>query len=214
MDFVAATNNAKKMEEIKRILENLGHTVVSQKQAGILHEPVEDAQTFEGNAIIKAKEIAIIAQKPVIADDSGLCVEALNGEPGVYSARYCGKHGDDNANNDKLLKNMQNIKLGNRQAKFVSSICVYFPNKNKDDEFFTVSGECLGQIGFECIGDNGFGYDPLFIPDYVGIKKHGLEKVLNKEKRTYAQLLADEKDAISHRGVAMRLMQEKLKQII
>ncbi len=210
MEFVAATNNAKKMEEIKRILENLGHSVLSQKEAGITIEPEENATTFEGNALIKAREIALVANKPVIADDSGLCVTALDGAPGVYSARYCGRHGDDDANNVKLLQEMQNVHAGERNAKFVSCICVYLPQEGKEGRYMTVEGECPGQIGFECVGDNGFGYDPLFIPNFVGVEKHGTKKEQNIQNRTYAQLTADEKDAISHRGSAMRQMQEKL----
>ena len=104
MEFVAATNNAHKLKEMRRILERMGHTVLSQKEAGVSLDPEENGTTFSENACIKAQAISEACQKPTVADDSGLCVEALNGAPGVYSARYCGRHGDDGANNQKLMQ--------------------------------------------------------------------------------------------------------------
>ncbi len=206
MDFIAATNNTHKLAEMRRILERLGHAVCSQKEAGIALDPDENGTTFTENAVIKAKAICAASGKATIADDSGLCVDALGGAPGVYSARYCGVHGDDEANNDKLLCAMTDAE--NRSAKFVSSICVYLP----DDRHFTFEGVCSGTIGTQRKGTNGFGYDPLFIPDAVGIS--ATETAPNTLRRSYAELSADEKDAISHRGRALARMEENLAQLL
>ena len=139
-----------------------------------------------------------------MADDSGLCTDALNGAPGVYSARYAGHHGDDDANNAKLLQEMADVPAELRGAKFVSAVCFMLP----DGRALEVEGECPGRIAFSLQnGDYGFGYDPLFIPDEYGAPdgKHP-----NAEARSYAQLTPDEKDAISHRGRAMEKLEEKL----
>ena len=116
MKICAATGNAGKLRELRRILEAQGHEVVSQKELGITIEPDETGTTFEANALIKAETICKASGLPTIADDSGLCVDALDGAPGVYSARYCGHHGDDEANNDKLLENMKDVPAGQRGA--------------------------------------------------------------------------------------------------
>ncbi len=220
IQFVAATNNAGKMAEIRRILEKMGCEVLSQREAGITLEPDENGATFAENALIKAREIAKIAKKPVIADDSGLCVDALNGEPGVYSARYCGTHGDDEANNDKLLAELSDTQMDKRGAKFVSCVCVYMPDKlcadGRDEEgttYIIARGECPGHIAFERAGTNGFGYDPIFVPQFVGLGATGLQCTKNVDNRTYAQLEAYEKDAISHRGAAMRELEKLLQEI-
>ena len=198
MDFIEATNNAGKMKEFRRILTALGHTVQSQREAGINVEPEENGTTSAANARIKAEAICAVCGKPTIADDSGLCVEALGGAPGVYSARYCGHHGDDEANNDKLLADMQPFAdKAQRGAKFVSAICVYLPN----GRHFTFMGECPGWVGFARKGTNGFGYDPIF----------NTEKYDN---RSYAQLTDAEKDTISHRGMALASMQQHLPQLL
>lgn len=197
MEFIAATNNAGKMKEIRRILERMGHTVESQREAGISLEPEETGTTFAENAMIKAKAICAVSGKPTIADDSGLCVDALKGEPGVYSARYCGRHGDDEANNDKLLENMAGVPQQSRTARFVSNVCVALP----DGRHFTFEGECRGWIGFERQGTNGFGYDPIFNVEYYG-------------GRSYAQLTDEEKDVVSHRGMAMRYMELHLPELL
>ncbi len=215
MDFILASNNKGKIAEMKRILESMGHNVVPQTQAGINIEPEENGTTFEANALIKASEIAKIAKKPVIADDSGLCVKALNGAPGVHSARYCGVHGNDDANNTKLLNDMKQVDLQNRQAEFVSVICVYFPGNNKkEDTYFFAQGTCPGEIGFECKGKNGFGYDPLFIPNFFGLANEKTTKQENTNKRSYAQLEDFEKDEISHRGEALKVMKQKLQSFL
>ena len=127
MKICAATGNAGKLRELRRILEAQGHEVVSQKELGITIEPDETGTTFEANALIKAETICKASGLPTIADDSGLCVDALDGAPGVYSARYCGHHGDDEANNDKLLEELAGVPEGKRAARFVSSICVCLP---------------------------------------------------------------------------------------
>ena len=193
MLFVAATNNKGKLKELKRILNQMGHEVKSQKEVGITIEPIEDGKTFEENAIIKAKAICGECNLPTIADDSGIEVDVLNGAPGVYTARYAGVHGDDEANNNKLLKDLLPYEKQERTAKFVSAICMYMPN----GEYIITKGECEGYIGFEKIGDNGFGYDPIFnVPFY--------------NDRSYAELTDEEKDVISHRGKALAKLKEKL----
>ena len=204
MKICAATGNAGKLRELRRILEAQGHEVVSQKELGITIEPEETGTTFAENALIKAETICRASGLPTIADDSGLCVDALGGAPGVYSARYCGRHGDDEANNDKLLDAMQAVPAGQRGAKFVSAVCFILP----DGRHLTCMGECPGSIAFERLcGDYGFGYDPLFIPDEYGAPDG---KRPNTERRSYAQLTPDEKDAISHRGRAMEKLEAKL----
>ena len=209
MNFIAATNNPGKMAELRRILERMGHTVQSQREAGLTLEPEENGATFAENARIKAQAICEVAHLPTIADDSGLCVDALDGAPGVYSARYCGHHGDDEANNDKLLAELANVPEGARAARFVSSVCVCMP----DGRCATFEGVCPGRIGFVRKGTNGFGYDPLFIPDKVGIP--GTEDAReNTQGRSYAELSAEEKDAISHRGRAMALMARRLEMFL
>lgn len=193
MEICAATGNAGKLKELRRILEAQGHTVKSQKELGITLEPDETGTTFEKNALIKAKAICEASGLPTVADDSGLEVDALNGEPGVYTARYCGRHGDDEANNDKLLANLEGLPKEKRSAKFVSAVCLYLP----DGRSLTTRGECPGWIGFERRGTNGFGYDPIF-------------NVEQYDDRSYAQLTTQEKDAISHRGKALARLEEKL----
>ena len=206
MLICAATGNAGKLKEIRRILEAQGHTVKSQKELGITLEPEETGTTFAENARIKARAICEAAGLPTLADDSGLAVDALDGAPGVYSARYCGRHGDDEANNDKLLAALSDVEEGRRTAKFVSAVCFYLPSGRQ----LTVLGECPGRVGFERAGANGFGYDPLFIPDEVGMPGQGAACEANAARRTYAQLSAQEKDAISHRGVAMAKLDREL----
>lgn len=204
MLICAATGNAGKLKEIRRILQAQGHGVKSQKELGIALEPEETGATFAQNALIKARAICLASGLPTLADDSGLAVDALDGAPGVYSARYCGRHGDDEANNDKLLAALQGLPAAKRTARFVSAVCFYLPG----GRHITFMGECRGRIGFERRGANGFGYDPLFIPDQVGLAGGGVAP--NGQKRTYAQLADDEKDAISHRGRAMAALDAQL----
>ena len=209
MEFIAATNNPGKMAEMRRILERMGHTVRSQREAGVTLEPEENGTTFAENARIKARAICEAAGTATIADDSGLCVDALDGAPGVYSARYCGHHGDDEANNDKLLEKMKNVPAGQRGAKFVAAVCFILPT----GQHLTCRGECPGRVAFERLaGDYGFGYDPLFIPDECGVGR--TDKRPNSEGCSYAQLTPDEKDAISHRGNALAEMEKELPEFL
>ena len=205
MKFVLATHNPGKLKEMADILSGLGVEVVSPADVGISVDVEETGTTFAENALIKAETICKASGLPTIADDSGLCVDALDGAPGVYSARYCGHHGDDEANNDKLLAAMQAVPAGQRGAKFVSAVCFILP----DGRHLTCMGECPGSIAFTRLcGDYGFGYDPLFIPADCGVGK--TDKRPNTEKRSYAQLTPDEKDAISHRGNALAELEKQL----
>ena len=185
MTVCAATNNPGKLRELRRILERMGHKVKSLKELGIDLDPAETGETFAENAALKAAAFCAATDLPTAADDSGLCVEALGGAPGVYSARYAGHHGDD-------------------AAKFVSAVCFRLP----DGRQLTVTGECPGHIAFGLTGHNGFGYDPLFVPDAVGVPGGGT--VPNTKRRSYAELADDEKDAISHRGRALEKLAAQL----
>lgn len=194
MEFVAATGNAGKLKELRRILERMGHTVTSQKEAGITLEPEETGTTFAENARIKAKAICDVCKKPTIADDSGLCVDALNGAPGVYSARYCGHHGDDEANNDKLLADLAAFPdKEQRAAAFVSVVCVCMPS----GRMLLAEGRCPGWVSKEKTGHNGFGYDPVF-------------HTRRYDARSYAELTDEEKDTVSHRGAALKKLEKTL----
>lgn len=195
MTFIIATNNAKKLLELSRILNPLGIRALSAKEAGVsLGEVEETGETFEENARLKARAALDKTGMPALADDSGLMVDALNGEPGVYSARYGGEGATDAQKNEKLLKNMENVPKGKRTARFVSAICCLFP----DGREIMVRGECEGSIAYAPRGEGGFGYDPVFL---VG-------------ERSYAQLTPEEKDAISHRGRALRKLSEELKKVL
>ena len=208
MKVLAATNNAGKLKELRRILERMGHTVTSPRELGLNLDPEETGTTFAENARIKAQAFCQATGLPTVADDSGLCVDALDGAPGVYSARYCGRHGDDAANNRKLAAEMAGVPQGSRSARFVSAVCVLLPG----GACHIFTGECPGRIGFEERGTNGFGYDPLFIPDAVGLPDG--TTVPNTQERTYAELADGEKDAISHRGRAMAAMAQALPGIL
>ena len=191
MQFILASKNRKKLEEMNRILTPLGVEVVNETALGIvLPDVAETGTTFLENAKLKAVSAMQNSGLPAIADDSGLCVDALDGAPGVFSARYSGEHGDDASNNALLLKNMQNVPPNRRSAHFVSAIYVAFPN----GAYITAEGRCDGFIGFAPVGENGFGYDPLFM---VG-------------RQSFAQLTPAQKDQISHRGNALRQLLQKL----
>ena len=209
MKFVLATHNPGKLKEMADILSGLGVEVVSPADVGISIDVEETGTTFAENALIKAETICKASGLPTIADDSGLCVDALGGAPGVYSARYCGHHGDDEANNDKLLEKMKNVPAGQRGAKFVAAVCFILPT----GQHLTCRGECPGRVAFERLaGDYGFGYDPLFIPDECGVGR--TDKRPNSEGCSYAQLTPDEKDAISHRGNALAEMEKELPEFL
>ena len=169
--------------------------VISRDEAGVpAFEIEEDGQTFEENSYKKAYEIMKVTGKTTIADDSGLMVDYLGGAPGVYSARFAGEECDDKKNNEKLLKLLKNQVGDDRKAKFVSVITLIFP----DGETITARGECSGRIIGAEAGENGFGYDPLFVPD--GYCK------------TFAQLSEEEKNAISHRAKALETLEKLLKE--
>ena len=153
MIVCAATNNAGKLKELRRILTRCGHEVKSLRELGVTLDPEETGTTFAENAKIKAEAFCKATGLPTVADDSGLCVDALNGAPGVYSARYAGEHGNDAANNEKLMAEMQNVPVEQRAAKFVSAVCLILP----DGRELVVTGECPGSVALTPAGDNGFG---------------------------------------------------------
>lgn len=184
--IVFATNNENKLREAREILAPLDINVISQREAGAECEPEENGITFAENAVIKAKAVYDIVKCPVIADDSGLCVDALDGRPGVYSARYAPK-GQECA---KLLDEMKDVPDDRRSAYFECVIAYIDESGAK-----TVSGKCMGKIGFEERGTNGFGYDPIFM--------YG--------DRSLAEMTAEEKNEISHRSLALKSMVEILK---
>lgn len=189
MDYIIATHNMKKRDELQRILSPLGIRVLLAEEAGIeLTDVDETGTTFEENALLKAESGCKESGMPCIADDSGIAVDYLDGAPGVYSARYAGGHGDDEANNQKLLRELADVPDEERGAAYVSVVCCVYP----DGKVISARGECRGRIGYTPIGNGGFGYDPYFLPEEYGYEK------------TMAQLTADEKDAISHRGKAVR----------
>ena len=204
MVICAASNNAGKLKELRRILERMGHEVKSLRELGITLDPEETGTTFAENARIKAEAFCKASGLPTVADDSGLCVDALHGAPGVYSARYAGHHGDNAANNAKLLAEMENVPAGQRTARFVSAVCFLLP----DGRELLVEGECPGTVAFTETGSNGFGYDPLFVPDRVGLPDGTTAE--NTARRSYAELADGEKDAISHRGRAMEKLDARL----
>lgn len=193
MRIVAATQNKHKIEEIQKIMGEFGMTVVSQAEAGLPDVDVEeDGDTFEANSEKKAFEIMKLCGEVTVADDSGLMVDALDGAPGVISARFAGEHGNDKKNNDKLLTLLTDVETEKRTARFVSVITMMYPDGRK----IVARGECEGHMIYEPRGNNGFGYDPLFIPE-------GFDQ-------TFAELSSDVKNQISHRAKAL----QKLKQLL
>ena len=195
MDFILATNNMKKLAEMQRILSPLGINVVTAKMLGITLEDVEeDGDTFEANARLKAYAACKETNMPSIADDSGLCVDYLNGAPGIFSARFAGDHGNDELNNDKLLQMLEGVPEEQRTAYYVCAVCCVFP----DGREIVVRGECHGKIGFQRDGNQGFGYDPLFLVN----------------GRAFGRYTAEEKDEISHRGIALKKLAAELEKCI
>ena len=194
MKLVLASKNQKKLVEMNDILSHLGIEVCSEEEAGVDLEVEETGATFEENSLLKAKAVMEASGLPAIADDSGLCVECLNGAPGVYSARYGGEGLSDEDRYRMLLENMRGQMT--RAAKFVSVITCCFPNGG----VLTARGECPGSIAYAPMGEGGFGYDPVFF--------------LPELKKTFAQLSAEEKNAISHRGKALEAFKEKLEEYL
>ncbi|MBE6913665.1 MAG: RdgB/HAM1 family non-canonical purine NTP pyrophosphatase [Ruminococcaceae bacterium] len=192
MKMILASNNKKKLIEMQTLLSELGIDVVSQRDAGCDFEVEETGETFEENAYLKASAVTAATGEIAIADDSGLMVDALDGAPGVYSARFTGNHEDtDEQRYLYLLEKLQGEE--NRAAKFVSSICCTFPN----GDILRARGECRGSIAHAPSGNGGFGYDPVFIPENY--------------EQSMAELGADVKNRIAHRGRAIRAFQEELR---
>ena len=196
MKFLIATHNIKKRDELSRILKPLGIDAVIASDIGMeITDAEETGTTFAENARIKAESGCRETGLPCIADDSGLCIDALDGRPGVYSARYAGGH--DTPYSHKmavLLDEMKDVPKEKRTARFVSSVCCIFP----DGRELCVEGTCEGWIGFEPEGSGGFGFDPVF---YVG-------------EKSFAKFTPEEKDAVSHRGNSLRLLAEKLPEFL
>ncbi len=190
MKFVLATQNPKKRQEMIEILGGLGVDIVTEEDLGVCVEVEETGETFGQNAALKAKAVMEATGLPAIGDDSGLCVDEMNGAPGVYSARYGGPELDDKGRCELVLEMMHG--LTDRSAHFETCIVCAFPN----GDWFAVKGECHGSIAFAPMGENGFGYDPIFF--------------LTEQQKTFAQLSAEEKAAISHRGNALRSFRKKL----
>ena len=189
MKIIAATKNKNKLREFGEILK--GFEIISQEEAGVDIDVEETGTTFEENSYLKAKAIYDITGITTIADDSGLCVDALNGEPGVYSARYGGEGYDDKGRVQLLLENMKDVPNEERTARFVCVITLV-----GDEGVLTAHGECEGRIDYEPKGENGFGYDPVFYVD--------------RFEKTLAEVTPEEKNSISHRGKALKIFAEKL----
>ena len=190
--LVVATGNAHKLREISQIFTE--YEVISQKQAGFDEDVEETGTTFEENALIKARAASKALGVIALADDSGICVNALNGAPGVYSARYCGRHGDDKANRDLLIENLDGAK--DRTAYFESAIALVYP----DGKEIVAHGRTFGKILFEEDGDGGFGYDCIFFSDDLG--------------KSFGRASAEEKNAVSHRFRGLMELKERLCHII
>ena len=191
--IVISTGNQHKVDEIKNILKDLPFEVISKTQLGIENlQVIEDGNTLEENSIKKAKALSEMTDYMVIADDSGLFVDALDGQPGIYSSRYGGEEGNDSKNNERLLKELKNTPLEKRSGRFRTVIALI----KEDKEAITIEGQCKGSIAFEKKGQGGFGYDPVFIPE-------GYNK-------SFAELGKELKNEISHRAKAL----EKLKKLL
>lgn len=190
--LIFATGNEGKMKEIRMILGNLDYEILSMKEAGIDVEIIEDGKTFEENAIIKATEISRIAGCVVLADDSGLEVDAMDKMPGIYSARYLGEDTPYSIKNQTIIDNLAGLPDEKRTARFVCAIAAAFP----DGRVVTRRGTIEGIIGYEERGENGFGYDPIFF-----VQEYG---------KTTAELSPEEKNKISHRGKALEMIKEEL----
>lgn len=194
MELIIASNNKNKIKEIENILSDLDIKFLSLRDINFTSEIEENGSTFEENAYIKAKTIYDLYHKPVLADDSGLCCNGLNGEPGVYSHRYAGNDCNDFNNNQKLIKNIKNV--DDKSASFICSICFI----NSNGESFTVKGSVNGEIILTPRGNNGFGYDPYFYLPTLG--------------QTMAELSEEEKNKISHRKNALQKIEEIIRENI
>ena len=190
--IIFATGNEGKMKEVRMILTDMGVSVVSMKEAGVRADIVENGKTFEENAVIKAKAVMKLTGQIAMADDSGLVIDFLNGEPGIYSARYMGEDTSYTIKNQNLIDRLQGVEESRRTARFVCAIACALP----DGTVLTTEGTMEGIIGYESRGENGFGYDPIFyLPEFVC---------------SSAQLSPEKKNELSHRGKALRKMREEL----
>lgn len=189
MKLLIASNNQHKIDEIKQILGNKFEQILSLSEAGIVCDPEENGKTFLDNALIKVRAVAKLTDMPVLGDDTGLCVDALNGAPGVHSARFAGDH-DNAKNRAKLLYELQD--KTNRKAHFSTAVALLYP----DGRLVTAEGRVDGEILNTEVGANGFGYDSLFYCNEIG--------------KTFAEATAEEKNVVSHRGRALQKLDEKL----
>jgi XTP/dITP diphosphohydrolase len=192
--LLLATRNQDKKKEIQQILQDLSIKIVSLEDIKELPEVIEDGTTFAENAIKKASQTAALSGYICLADDSGLEVDALDGQPGIYSARFSGEEANDKKNNEKLLTMLKGVKPENRTARFVCSVAISDPAGN----YKVVTGKCEGRIEMEPRGTGGFGYDPLFIPQ--------------GESRSFAELSPEEKNSISHRAKALRMARSMIEE--
>ncbi len=190
MKLLIATHNTHKVEEFSRILAPLEIEIVTAD----ISEPIENGKTFAENAFIKAEAACKETGMPAVADDSGICVDSLDGAPGVYSARYGGEGLDDRGRLLKLLEDMENVPEDKRQANFTSAISCVFPNGDRID----AQGKCFGTIGYEPKGESGFGYDPIFMQGDI----------------SFGELSDAEKDKRSHRGKSLREFAKKLEEYL
>ncbi len=190
--LIAATGNADKMREIREILQGSDLQVISMKEAGVSVDVEENGTSFTENALIKARAVCHASGRMTIADDSGLVIDALNGEPGIYSARYMGEHTSYVVKNTSILERMQQVPEERRTARFVCAMAVCFP----DGREITCEETMEGIIGYRIAGENGFGYDPIFFLPELG--------------KSSAEISPEEKNAISHRGKALRTMRKLL----
>lgn len=196
MRIIFATGNQGKMKEVKMILSDLGYEILSMKEAGIDIDIVEDGKTFEENAMIKAQAIAKLQNAIVLADDSGLEVDYLNKEPGIYSSRYLGEDTPYEEKNRQIMERLEGVEQEKRTARFVCAIAGVMP----DGKTFTTRAAIEGYIGTEAKGSNGFGYDPIFyVPEY---------------NCTTAELTLEQKNKISHRGKALEKAKQEIKKLL
>lgn len=196
MRIIFATGNEGKMKEIRMIMADLGMEILSMKEAGLSADAEENGTTFEENAVIKAKAIAALCNDIVLADDSGLEIDALNKEPGVYSARYMGEDTSYHVKNQNLIDRLEGVPEEERTARFVCAIAAVMP----DGEIYVEKAAMEGRIGYEERGENGFGYDPIFMLPEFG--------------QSTAELSAEDKNQLSHRGKALCMMKARLKEVL